>query len=57
VTQKGIENTKARTEGYKKRESKVKCGHYVTSAARQLISEENKFLYLSEENLKAETEM
>jgi len=56
--QDGIQHTKARLgESVKKKwKNKVTHGHYIRNIDRQLISEEDTFLWLSKGNLKAETE-
>jgi hypothetical protein len=58
MKQGGIQNTKARlAESLKeKRENKVMHGQYIRSIDKQLISEEDTFLWLSKGDLKAETE-
>jgi len=57
--QDGIHHTKARLgESLKKKmENKVMHGQYIRSIDRQLISEEDTFLWLSKGDLKAETEI
>jgi hypothetical protein len=54
----GIKNTKARLEESLKRkwENKVMHGQYIRSIDKQLISEEDAFLWLLKGDLKAETE-
>jgi len=56
--QDGIQNTKARLEESvtKKWKNKVMHGQYIRNIDRQLISEEDTFLWLSKGDLKAETE-
>ena len=56
--QGGIQHTKARLgESLKKKwENKVMHGQYIRNIDRQLISEEDTFLWLSKGDLKAETE-
>jgi hypothetical protein len=58
VKQGGIQNTKARlAESLKEKwENKVMHGQYIRSIDKQLISEEDTFLWLSKGDLKAETE-
>jgi hypothetical protein len=58
MKQDGIENTKARlAESLKEKwENKVMHGQYIRSIDKQLISEEDTFLWLSKGDLKAETE-
>jgi Ni,Fe-hydrogenase III component G len=58
MKQDGIQNTKARLkESLKKKwEDKVMHGQYIRSIDKQLISEEDTFLWLSKGDLKAETE-
>jgi hypothetical protein len=54
----GIQNTKARLAEslMEKWENKVMHGQYIRSIDKQLISEEDTFLWLSKGDLKAETE-
>jgi hypothetical protein len=56
--QEGIQHTKTRFgEVLKnKRKNKVMHGQYIRNTDRQLISEEDTFLWLSKGDLKAETE-
>ena len=56
--QEGIQHTKARLgEVLKNRwKNKVMHGQYIRNMDRQLISEEDTFLWLSKGDLKAETE-
>jgi hypothetical protein len=56
--QEGIYHTKARLEESLKTKwkNKIMHGQYIRSIDRQLISEEDTFLWLSEGDLKAETE-
>jgi len=56
--QDGIQHTKAILgESLKKKwKNKVTHGQYITNIDRQLISEEDTFLWLSKGDLKAETE-
>jgi Ni,Fe-hydrogenase III component G len=58
VKQDGIQNTKARlAESLKEKwENKVMHGQYIRSIDKQLISEEDMFLWLSKGDLKAEAE-
>jgi hypothetical protein len=58
MKQDGIQNTKARlAESLKEKwENKVMHGQYIRSIDKQLISEEDTFLWLSKGDLKAETE-
>jgi hypothetical protein len=51
VKQDGIQNTKARLKEHlkKKWENKVMHGQYIRSSDKQLISEEDTFLWLSKE--------
>jgi hypothetical protein len=53
----GIQNTTAKLEQSlkKKWENKVMHGQYIRSINKQLISEEDTFLWLSKDDLKAET--
>jgi len=55
--QDGIQHTKARLEESlkKKWKNKVMHGQYIRNIDRQLIGEEDTFLWLSKEDLKAET--
>ena len=55
--QDGIQHTKQDWESRseEKMESKVMHGQYIRNIHRQLISEEDTFLWLSEGDLKAET--
>ena len=55
--QDGIQHTKTRLEGsLKKWKNKVMHGQYIRNIDRQLISEEDTFLWLAKGDLKAETE-
>ena len=56
--QDGIQHTKARLGEFlkKKWKNKVMYGQYVRNIDRQLISEEDTFLWLSKGDVKAETE-
>jgi len=56
--QDGIQHTKARLGEFlkKKWKNKVMHGHYIRNIDRQLIGEEDTFLWLSKGDLKAETE-
>jgi len=56
--QKGIQHTKARLREVLKNKwkNKVMRGQYIRNIDRQLISEEDTFLWLSKGDLKAETE-
>jgi len=55
--QDGIQHTRARLgESLKKGKNKVMHGQYVRNTDRQLISEEDTFIWLSKGDLKAETE-
>jgi len=56
--QEGIQHTKARLgEGLKNKwKNKVMHGQYIGNIDRQLISEEDTFLWLSKGDLKTETE-
>jgi Ni,Fe-hydrogenase III component G len=58
LKQDGIQNTKARlAESLKEKwENKVMHAQYIRSIDKQLISEEDTFLWLSNGDLKAETE-
>jgi len=58
TTQDEIQHTKARLGEFLKKKWKNKVMHrqYVRNTDRQLISEEDTFLWLSKEDLKAETE-
>jgi hypothetical protein len=57
IKQDRIQNTKARLEeSLKKWENKVMHSQYIRSIDKDLISEENMFLWLSKGDLKAETE-
>ena len=58
VKQGGIQHMKARLgESLKKKwKNKVMHGQYIRNIDRQLISEEDTFLWLSKGDLKAETE-
>ena len=54
--QDGIQHTRARLgESLKKGKNKVMHGQYVRNTDRQLISEEDMFIWLSKGDLKAET--
>jgi len=53
----GIQHTKARLgESLKKWKNKVMHGQYIRNTDRQLIGEEDTFLWLSKGDLKTETE-
>ena len=56
--QEGIQHTKARLKDVLKNKwkNKVMHGQYIRNIDRQLISEEDTFLWLSKGDLKAETE-
>jgi hypothetical protein len=58
MKQDGIQNTKARLAEFlrEKWEKKVMHGQYIRSIDKQLISEEDTFLWLSKGDLKAQTE-
>jgi hypothetical protein len=58
MKQDGIQHTKARlAESVKKKwQNKVMHGQYIRSTDKQLISEEDTFLWLSKGDLTAETE-
>ena len=58
VKSDGTQHTKARLrEVFKKKwKNKVMHGQYIRNIDRQLTSEEDTFLWLSKEDLKAETE-
>ena len=56
--QDGIQHTEARLgQSIKKWKNKVIGGQYIRCIDRQLISEEDKFLWLSKGDIKAETEV
>jgi hypothetical protein len=57
MKQDAIQNTRARLkESLKKMGNQVMHGQYIRSIDKQLISEEDTFLWLSKGDLKAETE-